>query len=402
MTWQELSQQIDQAFSLSELEGLAFALNIDFDHITGQTKPEKIRGLLLYCQRRNRIPDLLNELNKLRPGYNWSLSTPNVHANTQDSPQQPTLRPTPAQEVTSRQKPLFNGWSRKALLSGGAVALLLLATFLIQRSYNTPFADLIARLRPSEALLSDVLTGETALKLIYGDETEVLLTPDGKYTYTTRQINELESQLYDFTWSTLEDGQVYTKVAAMIRMSYQTKPYQEYLVLTETAPPNFACHACSPAVSGAIISNQNGRWQVVASNEAFTHIGDWGELPPIRATEVGADRYGALLESEHGGMGFQYKFIHLIEFIDYYRIEEVLKLPTYISNTDSIQCTNDGKCYEYNATIEFIKDPQAKYYDIQVHRWGTDIRNDEVVPIDETELYRFYGNVYEPVTEIER
>jgi hypothetical protein len=50
----QLRDQIDQTFDEEELRGLCFALKIDYDNLCGESKADKIRELLAYCQRHNR------------------------------------------------------------------------------------------------------------------------------------------------------------------------------------------------------------------------------------------------------------------------------------------------------------------------------------------------------------
>ena len=54
-------------FNLAEIETLCFDLDIDADDVPGTTKPEKARELVLYMERRGRLPDLLAAIRKARP-----------------------------------------------------------------------------------------------------------------------------------------------------------------------------------------------------------------------------------------------------------------------------------------------------------------------------------------------
>ena len=68
-----LSDLIDDSFSEEDLEELAFNMQIDIENVAGRmrTKRGKVISLLVYCQQRERIPELLDELRKARPGKDW-------------------------------------------------------------------------------------------------------------------------------------------------------------------------------------------------------------------------------------------------------------------------------------------------------------------------------------------
>jgi len=63
----ELREAVDKYFSLGELRMLCFDLDIDYENLEGDSKSAKIISLILFCQRRHRLPELLNEVQKLRP-----------------------------------------------------------------------------------------------------------------------------------------------------------------------------------------------------------------------------------------------------------------------------------------------------------------------------------------------
>lgn len=65
-----LRENISRTFDLPELRILAFDLGIDLDNFEGGKKA-KIQGLIEYLESRSRIPDLIQQLNKLRPKEAW-------------------------------------------------------------------------------------------------------------------------------------------------------------------------------------------------------------------------------------------------------------------------------------------------------------------------------------------
>ena len=71
MTLPELVEKIARVFSLSDLRGLCFQLEIDYDDLSGQNKKDKIIALVNYCKNRQRLDELVNQCQKLRPKETW-------------------------------------------------------------------------------------------------------------------------------------------------------------------------------------------------------------------------------------------------------------------------------------------------------------------------------------------
>lgn len=63
---QKLFSAIRGTYSLSEMNVLAFNIGIDMEEIGGNGKSEKIVELIKYCQRRNKLNDLIAQINKER------------------------------------------------------------------------------------------------------------------------------------------------------------------------------------------------------------------------------------------------------------------------------------------------------------------------------------------------
>lgn len=64
---QQLFEVLDQRFSDDDLRGLAFALGLDYENLPGQAKSSKARELVLYCERRNNLVRLTDEIRRTRP-----------------------------------------------------------------------------------------------------------------------------------------------------------------------------------------------------------------------------------------------------------------------------------------------------------------------------------------------
>lgn len=73
MNQANLRDQLVKYFNDNELNDLCFDLNIDYQNIPGQTKQDKARELITYCQRHHLLDDLTKRCQELRPQQSWKI-----------------------------------------------------------------------------------------------------------------------------------------------------------------------------------------------------------------------------------------------------------------------------------------------------------------------------------------
>ena len=66
-----LLEKLSGHFSLEELKTLSFRLAIDYDQVGASNKEQFTRELILYCERRGLMTDLLRECRAMRPQLDW-------------------------------------------------------------------------------------------------------------------------------------------------------------------------------------------------------------------------------------------------------------------------------------------------------------------------------------------
>jgi len=67
----DLRTKMVKAFDEDEIKTLCFDLNIDFDDIKGDNKSGKVRELILFVSRRNRLSELIALCKTQRPNESW-------------------------------------------------------------------------------------------------------------------------------------------------------------------------------------------------------------------------------------------------------------------------------------------------------------------------------------------
>jgi hypothetical protein len=68
-----LREQLEQRFNLSELADLAFNLGNIWENLSGSTLADKSRELVVYCERHQLLPQLVELCRQKRPSETWSL-----------------------------------------------------------------------------------------------------------------------------------------------------------------------------------------------------------------------------------------------------------------------------------------------------------------------------------------
>lgn len=66
-----LLETLSDHFSLEELKTLSFRLAVDYDQVGASSKEQFTRELILYCERRGLLADLLRECRAMRPQLDW-------------------------------------------------------------------------------------------------------------------------------------------------------------------------------------------------------------------------------------------------------------------------------------------------------------------------------------------
>jgi hypothetical protein len=109
MSRDRLRQLIDKNFSLEELRTLCFDLGVDYDSLSAEGKTGKVRELISYIVRRDRLPELIEHLANSRPAVPWSeLSLDDIYLSQSIveiplSPAQEIGSPSPSAQTISHR-----------------------------------------------------------------------------------------------------------------------------------------------------------------------------------------------------------------------------------------------------------------------------------------------------------
>jgi hypothetical protein len=114
----DLKNKMDEYFNTNEIETLCFDLGIDYENLSGEGKSAKIRELIEYCRRQDRLDELVARVRAERPKVAWpgtpaaqaaapqtsgggaAMANNNIGAPPQPKPEPPQPEPKPAKKIT--------------------------------------------------------------------------------------------------------------------------------------------------------------------------------------------------------------------------------------------------------------------------------------------------------------
>lgn len=67
----QITELMTEHFDVMEVDSMAFDMNINEDELTGQTRGERIRSLIAYCERRTKMHELIFHCKRHRPNVAW-------------------------------------------------------------------------------------------------------------------------------------------------------------------------------------------------------------------------------------------------------------------------------------------------------------------------------------------
>lgn len=106
MGYKSLLDKLIEHFNQNELSRLCFDLNIRYDSLEGNSSAKKAQELIEYCDRHNRIGELVQELSHKRPQIPWEEFAENAQVKTIVSKQDDTTGQSIAE--SSKDLPLEN------------------------------------------------------------------------------------------------------------------------------------------------------------------------------------------------------------------------------------------------------------------------------------------------------
>jgi hypothetical protein len=259
---------------------------------------------------------------------------------------------------------------------------------------------------PPKKMISGDLSEGKALKLVYGNY-GIYKEYDDKKKCAKWKLTKDEMEKFGFSdqdFSQSKERIVYT--SSVMTKSYVETGHERFILVTQTVPAQYGCHACSPAMGGATFTRIADGWQLDSETKFTTRTGSNGEIPKGAVIKVGPDKNGVLfkLGDMHQGVGNEYMVL-VAEVDDH--IAELLSIGLGEDNggggsdagTDGSQsdCGPFGTdpCYSYTSKIEFVPGDNPDYFDLRIKTAGTELnKKDRLIKVNQLKTYVFSDSKY--------
>ena len=234
--------------------------------------------------------------------------------------------------------------------------------------------------------ISRTPTDAEILSLLYGPETEIQKSPDGKTDYIIEQLSEIEKEQFHYA------SQVNTQIIYK-RSGWEHDPHQ-WIVFTKTGPPDCCDRSFLPVLGSAILTWKDGAWQVVLYQKLITPLYAFDLIPKGEFVEIGLQKSGFRLQDRASQNSGTQTWDLVIAKVDGH-LKPVAKIETLANN--ETQCppfADKEPCWEYISEYKFVTVDQPGFYEILVTTSGTRLENDTLVSFTETKTYSFDKGEY--------
>ncbi len=238
---------------------------------------------------------------------------------------------------------------------------------------------------------SKLISGEyddaKAMKLLFGNFNAK--EKQSKLKLTAAEIKELDL-------NGVEDGQP----SDMFATVYLSKPFRQLVIerrmlLFTLTPPQFECHACQPALGGALFSKVEGGWRLDSVNRHILTNGAYGGLPEPEVIKIGKERSAVLIEVGYTSTGTTVGGLSLVAEVNG-KLKEVLEVDETFGNNGG-NCGDDlGPCWSFESKYNYVPGSNEEWLDVVVATTGTEKNDrDEIVPVKKNRRFVFRNGKYE-------
>jgi hypothetical protein len=237
-----------------------------------------------------------------------------------------------------------------------------------------------------------VFTEETAMRAIYGGySVERKGTILSQEVYPTGKVEILASAILTRTYV---EASVNKGVLVVQRQSFDENGR------------NMAAHPEGADISVYIFRHDGTKWVFEKGKKTVVNTGSFGEAPAAGLIKLGAEKYGVLFEPSYQQMGYVSTDIFIVG-ISEPEINVILtELDMSGDNEASDICIEDeaaGKCWRYQADLNFFEKRGSDYYVIE-HKLGGTSQGEgtTIIPIDGIKYYEKSASKYQPSASRQR
>ena len=229
------------------------------------------------------------------------------------------------------------------------------------------------------------------LGLLYGGDADIQEGLDGESLYIVEELSTVEKE--QFSYAAQVNTQIVSKVSG-----WEQKP-QKVLVLTRTGPPACCDRSQLPVLGGALLSWENGAWQVGGYQKLIMPYGGFDRVEAREIVAIGPQKTTVVLGEQVLRNGVIQTWDLLLGEVDGH-LKVIGRIETGADNKENCPPTaEDESCWSYSAAYEFVQGVNPDYDNIVIRTSGTKIVDGVLVSFEETAKLVFSNGEYRIVDD---
>lgn len=166
------------------------------------------------------------------------------------------------------------------------------------------------------------------------------------------------------------------------RESYIIVSYTQHIIDNNIS----TCHACSVRLSIFEFSKHQNNWLLMNKHINITEVGAWGEIPIVKAMEIGRNIFGVIIEQGYTAQG-----LTMTDTIMYAKVGSEYK---EVFSSETGESNMEGYCANWEASIRFDKQGSSFYDLIVIKKGNKKDYEGNCKLINQQITYKFDGQQY--------
>ena len=245
----------------------------------------------------------------------------------------------------------------------------------------------------AKKMISGDFTEAKALKLLFGNYGRYTDCDDTRLCAKWRLTKgEVESAELGEAFFASNDWTVYTR--AVMAKTFVQDGRERFILIMQTSPPQYGCHACAPVMGAATFSKVANDWQLENQTKLITRIGSFGQIPAGQLVKIGPDKYGVLFQLGDMHQGVSNECLILIAELRN-AIKTILPATELGEDNGGFCGKETGPCYSYRSRFEFVPRRVPDYFNFVIRTKGTkQNERGSIVQVHDIRTYVFSNDRY--------
>lgn len=177
-------------------------------------------------------------------------------------------------------------------------------------------------------------------------------------------------------------------IVVLLSMPFVEDGVQKYVFITLRLGGS-GCFSCGPELDGIVLTTDGDVWRAVVVQHGIAEIGTMSSLPSGEVVNIGPGKEGFLINFTGLNDGMHYEDVVLLDQIED-KFQIILNELIVLNNAESCTSSSTLECWGYSSSLEFIRNGNLDYDDLQISTNGTIMMDDgSMVPFNQVRTFRY-------------